>query len=156
MIANVDQTQKVQNWVYKGLHILSLQWSYISVNQVFISFTFFRGFTLFRRWIAALADEPAFLPKTDLAEAVVKQIKINDQKAEAWRYNSITASVVIVGALSAYFAIGYINPDALKSALNFIEAYKWIFLFVIPCFVVIEIADKNLVKRKFVGSSLVH
>lgn len=99
----------------------------------------------------ALADEPATLPNINLAETVVRQIKINEQKAESFRYSIIIASTLIAGVLSAYFSIGYINPIVLKSALNFIDVYKWIFIFIILCFGIIEIADKNLVKRKLVS-----
>ena len=107
---------------------------------------------LYTLLFTALADEPTTLPNIDLAEAVVKQIKINEQKAESFRYNLAIAAVLIGGVLSVYFAISYISPANLKSALNFIDAYKWIFMFIIFCFALIEIADKTLIKRNLLSN----
>ena len=107
---------------------------------------------IYRLLFTALADEPATLPDIDLAETVVKQIKINEQKAESFRYTLAIAAVLIGGMLSAYFAISYISPANLKPALNFIDAYKWIFIFIIFCFALIEIADKTLIKRNLLSS----
>jgi hypothetical protein len=111
---------------------------------------------LYQLLFAALADEPGTLQNSGLAEAVVKQIKINEQKTESLRYNILIAAVLVAGLLSSYFAISYLNPAVLQSALIFIEAYKWIFIFIIFCFGIIEIADKSLVKRSLVIKSLGH
>jgi len=100
---------------------------------------------LYQLLFTALADEPGTLQNSGLAEAIVKQIKINEQKAESLRYNMLIAAVIITGLLSSYFAISYINAAVLQSALNFMEGYKWIFIFIIFCFGFIEIADKKLV-----------
>ena len=83
---------------------------------------------------------------------VVKQIKIDEGKAEVLRYGMIIAAVLIAGITAAYFSLNYSNPVVLKSALIFIATYKWILIFFIFCFGLIEIADKNLVKRKLVNS----
>jgi len=111
---------------------------------------------IYRLLFTALADEPAMSVNTGLAEAVVKQVKINQQEAESLRYKAIIAAVVVAGILSAYFAISYINPTVLKSAVDFIDVYKWVFVFIILCFGLIQIADKNLVKRNLAGGSLSH
>jgi hypothetical protein len=102
---------------------------------------------IYRLLFTALADEPNTPLNIDLAESVVKQIKINELKKESIRYNMLIVFVVIAGLLSAYFAISYINPAALNSALNFIETYRWIVVFIILCFGIIQVADKNLVKK---------
>jgi hypothetical protein len=107
---------------------------------------------LYRLLFIALADEPADLQNNDLADTVVKQIKIDEQKAEALRYGMIIAAILIAGITAAYFSLKYSNPVVLKSAWIFIAAYKWIFIFFIFCFGLIEIADKNLVKRKLASS----
>lgn len=101
--------------------------------------------TLYRLLFTALATEPEVSRDSDLADAVVKQIKIREQKAESLRYSIIIAAVLIAGVIAAYFSIGYVSPAALKPTLNFILLYKWIFLFIIFCFGIIEIADKKLV-----------
>jgi hypothetical protein len=90
------------------------------------------------------------LQNINLAEAVVEQIKTNEQRAESLKYNLIIVAVLIAGIVSAYFAIDYINPIVLKSVLNFIDAYKWILIFIFVCFAAIEAGDKKLVKRKLV------
>ena len=107
---------------------------------------------LYRLLFTALADAPDTPVNIDLAESVVKQIKINELKKEAIRYNMLIAFVVIAGVLSAYFAISYISPVALNSALNFIETYRWIAVFIILCIGIIQIADKNLVKKNLLSS----
>ena len=106
---------------------------------------------LYRLLFTALADEPTVLQNNDLADMVVKQIKINEQKAETLRYSMIIAAVLIAGITVAYFSLHYINPAVLKSTLIFMATYKWIFIFFVFCFGLIEIADKNLVKRKLVS-----
>jgi uncharacterized membrane protein len=106
---------------------------------------------LYRLLFTALADEPTVLQNNDLADMVVKQIKINEQKAETLRYSMIIAAVLIAGITVAYFSLHYINPAVLKSTLIFMATYKWIFIFFLFCFGLIEIADKNLVKRKLVS-----
>jgi hypothetical protein len=103
---------------------------------------------LYRLLFTALADEPDDLHNNDLAHMVVKQIKIDERKEEALRYGIIIAAVLIAGIAAAYFSLHYLNPAALKSALIFIATYKWIFIFFIFCFGLIEIADKKLVKSK--------
>ncbi len=108
--------------------------------------------TLYRLVFTALADEPNTTVNIDLAESIVKQIKINELKKESIRYNMLIAFVVIAGVLSAYFAINYISPAALNSALNFIGTYRWIAVFIILCFGIIQIADKNLVKKNLLSS----
>jgi len=107
---------------------------------------------LYRLLFTALADEPETPGNVDLAESVVKQIKIDELKKESIRYNMLIAFVVIAGVLSAYFAINYISPAALNSALNFIDTYRWIVVFIILCFGIIQIADKNLVKKNLLSS----
>ena len=106
---------------------------------------------LYRLLFTALADEPTVLQNNDLADMVVKQIKINEQKAETLRYSMIIAAVLIAGITVAYFSLHYINPAVLKSTLIFMATYKWIFIFFVFCFGLIEIADKNLVKSKLVS-----
>ena len=100
---------------------------------------------LYRLLFTALAAEPEVPQHSDLADAVVKQIKMRQQKAESLRYNIVIAAVLIAGIIGAYFSIGYVSPAALKPALNFIVTYKWIFAFIIFCFGLIEIADRKLV-----------
>jgi hypothetical protein len=107
---------------------------------------------LYRLLFTALADEPNTSVNINLAESVIKQIKINELKKESIRYNMLIAFVLIAGVLSAYFAISYISPAALNSALNFIETYRWIAIFIILCFGIIQIADKNLVKRNLLSN----
>jgi len=102
---------------------------------------------LYHLLFTALAAEPEVSQHGDLADAVVKQIKIRVQKAESLRYNMIIAAVLIAGVIAAYFSISYVSPTALKPALSFIITYKWIFAFVIFCFGLIEIADRKLVIR---------
>jgi len=103
---------------------------------------------VYRLLFTALADEPNMLQNIDLAETVVKQVKNNELKKETMRYNLLIVFVLIAGILSAYFAIRYISPAALNSALNYIEAYKWIAIFIILCFGTIQLVDQSLVKRK--------
>ena len=107
---------------------------------------------LYRLLFTALADEPNTSVNINLAESVIKQIKINELKKESIRYNMLIAFVLVAGVLSAYFAISYISPAALNSALNFIETYRWIAIFIILCFGIIQIADKNLVKRNLLSN----
>ena len=107
---------------------------------------------LYRLLFTALADEPETPENKDLAESVIKQIKINELKKESIRYNMLIVFVIITGILFAYFAISYISPGAQNSALNFIETYKWITLFIILCIGIIQIADKNLVKKNLLSS----
>jgi hypothetical protein len=102
---------------------------------------------LYRLLFTALADEPETLQNIDLAEAVVKQIKAREQKAESFRYIMVIATVLIAGAIGGYFSIIYFNPAFLNPVLNFILLYRWIFIFIIFCFGIIEIADKKLVIR---------
>jgi len=106
----------------------------------------------YRLLFTALADEPDAFKNIDLAESVVKQIQVNELKKESIRYNLLIVFVFIAGMLSAYFAISYISPVFLKSALNFIDVYKWIAVFIILCFGIIQIADKNLVKKNLLSS----
>jgi len=105
---------------------------------------------LYRMLFTALADEPNMRQDNDLAETVIKQLKANELKKESARYNLLIVFVLIAGILSAYFAISYISPSALNSTLNYVVAYKWVALFIILCFGIIQMADKNLVKRKLV------
>ena len=107
---------------------------------------------IYRLLFTALADEPHIPVNIDLAESVIKQIKINELKKESIRYNMLIVFVIITGVLFAYFAISYISPGAQNSALNFIETYKWITLFIILCIGIIQIADKNLVKKNLLSS----
>jgi hypothetical protein len=107
---------------------------------------------LYQILFTALADEPDNLKHTGLAEAVLAQIKIKQQRAEASRYNALIAAVIVGGLVFSYFAIAYISPALLNRALSFIYTYKWIFIFIALCFAIIEIADKNLVKRKLVNN----
>ena len=102
---------------------------------------------LYRLLFTVLAVEPSTLQNIDLAESVVEQIKTDELKKESIRYNLLVVLVIIAGILSAYFAINYISPVALNSALNFIETYRWILVFIILCFGIIQIADKKLVKK---------
>ena len=105
---------------------------------------------LYQVLFTALADEPFAPANPNLANAVVQQINLEEQKAEARRYVMAIAAVIIVGILISYISINYISPDFLSSIANLVLPYKWIILFVIACFSLIEIADKNLVKRKLV------
>jgi hypothetical protein len=107
---------------------------------------------IYRLLFTALAEEPDTAGNIDLAESVIKQIKINELKKESIRYNLLIVFVFIAGILSAYFAISYISPATLNSALNFIETYRWIAVFIILCFGIIQIADKNLVKKNLLGN----
>ena len=102
---------------------------------------------LYHLLFTALSAEPEVSRHSDLADAVVKQIKTREQKAESLRYSMIIAGVLIAGVIAAYFSISYVSPTALKPALSFIITYKWIFAFVIFCFGLIEIADRKLVIR---------
>jgi hypothetical protein len=106
---------------------------------------------LYQILFTALADEPADLKYTGLAEAVLARIKIKQQRAEALRYDMLIAAVIVGGLIFTYFAIANISPTLLNPALSFINTYKWIFIFAALCFAIIEIADKNLVKRKLVN-----
>ncbi len=101
--------------------------------------------TLYRLLFTALAAEPEVSRHSDLAKAVVKQIKTREQKAESLRYGVIIATVLVTGVIGAYFSISYVSPAIVGPALNFILAYKWIFAFIILCFGLIQIADKKLV-----------
>jgi hypothetical protein len=104
---------------------------------------------LYRLLFTALTDEPDTLKGTNLAETVVKQIQTDEKKAESFRYNMVIAGTLIAGVVSAYFSLNYIDPVFSKSVLHFIDTYKWTVLFIALCVTAIEIADKNLVKRKF-------
>jgi len=107
---------------------------------------------LYQILFTALADEPANLKHNGLAEAVLAQIKVKQQRAEALRYSMLIAAVIVGGLIFTYFAIAYMSPTLLSPALSFIYTYKWIFIFIALCIASIEIADKNLVKRKLVNS----
>lgn len=100
---------------------------------------------LYQLLFTALALEPEVLQHSDLADAVVKQIKARQQKAESLRYSMVIAAVLVIGVIAAYFSIIYINPTVLKPTFSFIVTYKWIFAFIIFCFALIEIADRKLV-----------
>jgi hypothetical protein len=104
---------------------------------------------LYQLLFSALATEPEVSQHSDLADAVVKQIKIREQKAESLRYNMIIAAVLLAGIIAAYFSISYISPAVLEPTLNFIVTYKWIFAFVIFCIGLIEMADRKLVTQSF-------
>ena len=99
----------------------------------------------------ALAEEPDGLQSTGLANAVVEQIIADKKTAESIRYNIVIAAVVVAGLAAAYFSLSYVDPATLKSVVGFITVYKWIALFIILCFALIETADKNLVKRKLMN-----
>jgi hypothetical protein len=103
---------------------------------------------LYKLLFTTLADEPTDLQNVSLAEGVIKKIKAKEQKAESLRYLSLIAATLILGLLYAYCATYYISQPVLTSILSFIADYKWIFLFIICSVIIIEIADKNLVKRK--------
>jgi hypothetical protein len=107
---------------------------------------------LYRLLFTALADEPTALPGLDLADAVIGQIKAREQKRESIRYKIAIVAVILTGLVFAYFSANYINPSLSKPILNFIATYKWLLLFIILCFGVIEIADKNLVKKNLLSS----
>ncbi|MDB5136863.1 MAG: hypothetical protein JWP37_3466 [Mucilaginibacter sp.] len=108
-----------------------------------------KDIALYQLLFTALAGEPNTLKSGDMADAVIKQIQINEKKAESFRYNLIIGAVLAGGILFAYFVLNYIDPATLKSVLNLISGYKWIVVFIILCFAIIEIADKKIVKRKF-------
>ena len=100
---------------------------------------------LYRLLFTALAAEPEVPQHSDLADAVVKQIKMRQQKAESLRYSLVIAAVLVAGITGAYFSINYVSPAVVEPALNFMITYKWIFAFVVFCVGLIEIADRKLV-----------
>jgi hypothetical protein len=104
-----------------------------------------RDTALYQLLFTALAAEPETSKNIDLAEAVVKQIKMRQQKAESLRYSMVIAAVLVAGIIGAYFSINYVSPTVVEPALNFMITYKWIFAFVIFCVGLIEIADRKLV-----------
>lgn len=97
---------------------------------------------------SVLNDEPQSLRGINLADEVIKQIKIQEEKQDSLQYSLIISSVIISGLIFAYLSLNYINPVVLKSTLYFIDNYKWICVFVIICITAIEVVDKYLVRRK--------
>ncbi len=103
---------------------------------------------LYQVLFTALADAPVESANFNLANAVVQQIKIEEQRADTRKYIMAIAAVIVGGIFISYISINYINPNFLSSVVNLVLPYKWITLFVVVCVALIEIADKNFVKRK--------
>jgi hypothetical protein len=106
---------------------------------------------LYRELLVSLADEPADFININLADPVIAHIKLKQEKAESIRFWLAIAGVLIAGIVATCFAVNYLSPPTLISAFNFIDVYKWLFIFAVFCFALIQVADKNLVKRKLAG-----
>jgi len=106
---------------------------------------------IYRALFNALAEEPLDIQNANLANAVINEIKLREQKAEATRYILLITAIVIAGLLFTYFAANYISPAELAAIFKFINIYKWVLLFLVFCFAMIQVADSSLVKKKLAG-----
>jgi len=106
---------------------------------------------IYRELFSVLADDPVGLRNPGLADAVVAQISASEEKADVRKYNLAIAALLVVWILATYFTMNYISPSTLRSAFDFIGVYKWLFAFIILSFVIIQLADKSLVKNKLAG-----
>jgi len=94
-----------------------------------------------------LAKEPQVQLKINLSEEVVRRIQIRKDAKEAFRYYVAVTAIIIIGFIYACIAAFTFNPDTVTMAFTIILKYKWILIFTLISFLIIQLLDKTLVKR---------
>jgi len=102
---------------------------------------------LYRLLFTELSHDPSILKDSPLAQSVVHQIQMEQEKWEHFYYTLIIAAVAIfIGSLT-YLALAMNNSNLLNIIGQFLISNKTVCLFIMVCFCLIQVLDKYLVKK---------
>jgi len=101
---------------------------------------------LYRTLFTELKHDPA-KAQTSIADAVIRQIIIQQERAERIYYGLVIGAVALVISALTYFAVKKTDNSLLDKLSQFLLDNKMICIFILCAFCAIQLLDRFLTKR---------
>ena len=103
---------------------------------------------LYKLLFTELAHDPLEIKDSNLAEIVVRQIQLKQEKSEQFYNIVVIVAISIFIAGLTYLALTLNNSSLLNPIAQFLISQKTVCLFILICFCLIQVLDKYLAKKK--------
>lgn len=94
----------------------------------------------------ALSTEPDFELSADFSDHMVSLVSRQMVWKQDLKYYLLLSSIAILAVAAGIGTIAFVNMPVVITLFSFLQAEKWIILFVLAFFIFIQISDKQLKK----------
>lgn len=103
-------------------------------------------YKIYSRLFEALNTEPDFELSADFSDQMVSMVSRQMVWKRDLRYYLLLSLITVLAVAVGIGAIAFVNMSVVIKLFSFLQAEKWIILFVLVLFIFIQISDKQLKK----------